>query len=52
MSERTQPETPEFYSKEGYFEVGAHYVITSLAEPEDLIRMINARLLYRKWQGR
>ena len=44
MAENIQPGPPERKGKEAYLEAGADYVISSIDELEELIRMINVRL--------
>lgn len=46
MSQNIQPEKPEYIGKEVYLEAGADYVITSLSELKELIRMINSRIVF------
>lgn len=48
MSENLQSETTEYNGKEAYLDAGADYVISSLDELKELIRMINSRLVFRK----
>jgi len=48
MSQNIQPEKPEYEGKEAYLEAGADYVISSLAELKELIRMINSRIVFRE----
>ncbi len=50
MSQNIQPEKPEYKGKEAYLEAGADFVITNLSELKELIRMINARLVFRERQ--
>jgi tRNA A37 threonylcarbamoyladenosine dehydratase len=48
MSENIQPQTIEHKGTEAYLEAGADYVISSIDELKELIRMINSRLIFRK----
>jgi len=48
MSQCIQPETPEYKGKEAYLEAGADYVISSIEELKELIKMINSRLVFRE----
>jgi hypothetical protein len=48
MLQNTQPGTPVYKGKEAYFEAGADFVITSLAELRELISMINSGLEFHK----
>jgi hypothetical protein len=50
MVQYIQPEKPVQQGKEAYLEAGADYVISSLAELKELIRMINSRLVFRESQ--
>jgi len=50
MSQNIQPGKPEYKGKEAYLEAGADYVITSLDDLKELIRMINSRLVFRESQ--
>lgn len=47
MIEYTQLESPGKKGKEEYLEAGADYVISSIDELKELIRKINARLVFR-----
>ena len=48
MSENIQPKTLEYKGKESYLEAGADYVISSIDELKELIRMINSRFVFRE----
>jgi hypothetical protein len=48
MAQHIQPETSEFKEKEAFLEAGADYVIQSLSELKELIRLINSRLVFRE----
>ncbi len=50
MSQNIIPDTPEYKGKEAYLEAGADYVISSLVELKEMIKMINERLEFRESQ--
>jgi hypothetical protein len=50
MTQNIQPETTENKGKEEYLEAGADFVISSIEELKELIKMINSRLVFRERQ--
>jgi hypothetical protein len=48
MEQKPQIETQEYEHKAAYLEAGADYVISSIGELKELIRMINSRLVFRE----
>jgi hypothetical protein len=48
MAENIQLESPEYKEKESNIDAGADYVISSLVELKEMIRMINVRLEFRE----